>query len=123
MRNKLFASAQGGIRLSWLIAVLLSFSTMIGVTNMLVAQEKDTMQDTRCKIQDNQTSDIVDRASQCDSKSEIQNLSQTTIGDPQLDKAAFAQKTKKLQIPFIANNGQVATIPHIFKTTQTFKIS
>ena len=56
MRNKLFASAQGGISLSWLIAVLLSFSTMIGVTNMLVAQEKDTMQDTRCKILDNRTS-------------------------------------------------------------------
>ncbi len=27
--------------------------------------------------------------------------------NPQGDKAAFAQKTKKLQIPFIANNGQV----------------
>src|SRR3989339_541828 len=26
---------------------------------------------------------------------------------PQLDKAAFAQKTQKLQMPFIANNGQV----------------
>ncbi len=37
----------------------------------------------------------------------IQNLSSASIGDPQLDKAAFAQKTKKLQIPFIANNGQV----------------
>ncbi len=27
--------------------------------------------------------------------------------NPHVDKAAFAQKTKKLQIPFIANNGQV----------------
>src|SRR3990167_6970863 len=108
MRNKLFAAAKGVISLSWLIAVLLSFSTVIGVTNMLVAHEKDTMQDTRCNIQDNRTSGIVDRASQCDSKSEIQNLSRTTTGDPQLDKAAFAQKTKKFQIPFIANNGQVA---------------
>src|SRR3990167_66372 len=26
---------------------------------------------------------------------------------PQLDKAVFAQKTRKLQMPFIANNGQV----------------
>ncbi len=26
---------------------------------------------------------------------------------PQLDKAAFAQKTQKLQMPFIANKGQV----------------
>ena len=47
----------------------------------------------------------------------IQNLSPTSIGDPKLvpdldwgsklDKAAFAQKTQKLQMPFIANNGQV----------------
>ena len=56
MRNKLFAAAKGVISLSWLIAVLLSFSTVIGVTNMLVAHEKDTMQDTRCKILDNRTS-------------------------------------------------------------------
>src|SRR3990172_2237440 len=27
--------------------------------------------------------------------------------NPQVDKAAFAQKTRKLQMPFIANNGQV----------------
>ena len=40
-------------------------------------------------------------------KSAIQNLSSTTIGGQQLDKAEFARKTKKLQIPFIANNGQV----------------
>jgi len=48
-------------------------------------------------------------------KSAIQNLSSTQtcprlregIGEPQLDKAEFARKTKKLQIPFIANNGQV----------------
>ena len=40
-------------------------------------------------------------------KSEPKNLSQTTIGDPPLDKAAFIQKTQKLRIPFIANNGQV----------------
>ena len=40
-------------------------------------------------------------------QSAIQNLSPTTIGEPQLDKAAFARKTKKLQMPFIANNGQV----------------
>src|SRR3990172_12898349 len=109
MRNKLFASAQGGISLSWLIAVLLSFSTMIGVTNMLVAQEKDTMQDTRCNIQDNRTSGIVDRASQCDSKSEIQNLSRTTTGDPQLDKAAFAQKKKKNHKHFINQKNKTKT--------------
>jgi len=40
-------------------------------------------------------------------QSTIQNLSSTSTGDPKLDSAAFAQKTKKLQIPFIANNGQV----------------
>ena len=40
-------------------------------------------------------------------QSTIHNLSSTSFGDPQLDKAEFAQKTKKLQIPFIANNGQV----------------
>src|SRR3989304_10627504 len=40
-------------------------------------------------------------------QSAIQNLSSTSTGEPQLDKAEFAQKTKKLQIPFIANNGQV----------------
>ena len=38
---------------------------------------------------------------------EVQNLSSTSTGDPKLDSAAFAQKTKKLQIPFIANNGQM----------------
>jgi len=40
-------------------------------------------------------------------QSTIQNLSSTSFVDPKLDKAEFAQKTKKLQIPFIANNGQV----------------
>ena len=40
-------------------------------------------------------------------QSTIQNLPSTSTGDPKLDSAAFAQKTKKLQIPFIANNGQV----------------
>ncbi len=40
-------------------------------------------------------------------QSTIQNLSSTSTGDPKLDSAAFAQKTKKLQIPFLANNGQV----------------
>lgn len=35
------------------------------------------------------------------------NLSPTTTYDPQFDKAEFARKTKKLQIPFVANNGQV----------------
>src|SRR3989304_4544454 len=40
-------------------------------------------------------------------QSAIQNLSSTSTGEPQLDKAEFAQKTRKLQIPFIANNGQV----------------
>lgn len=40
-------------------------------------------------------------------QSTIQNLSSTEIVDPKLDSAAFAQKTKKLQIPFLANNGQV----------------
>ncbi len=40
-------------------------------------------------------------------QSTIQNLSSTSTGDPKLDSAEFAQKTKKLQIPFIANNGQV----------------
>ncbi len=40
-------------------------------------------------------------------QSAIQNLSSTSTGDPKLDTTSFAQKTKKLQIPFIANNGQV----------------
>ncbi len=40
-------------------------------------------------------------------QSAIRNLSSTSFGEPKLDKAAFAQKTKKLQIPFIVNNGQV----------------
>ncbi|MBI5796921.1 MAG: hypothetical protein HZA47_11525 [Planctomycetes bacterium] len=40
-------------------------------------------------------------------QSTIQNLSSTSTGNPKLDSTAFAQKTKKLQIPFIANNGQV----------------
>ena len=40
-------------------------------------------------------------------QSTIQNLSSTSTGDPKLDSAEFARKTKKLQIPFIANNGQV----------------
>jgi len=51
----------------------------------LTAEVNRVMHDTGCKIHDN-------RALQ---------------GDPQLDKAEFARKTKKLQIPFIANNGQV----------------
>ena len=41
------------------------------------------------------------------SETQQSNLSPTSIGDPKLDKAAFAQKTRKLQMPFIANNGQV----------------
>ena len=40
-------------------------------------------------------------------QSAIQNVSPATTDDSQLDKAEFARKTKKLQIPFIANNGQV----------------
>ena len=40
-------------------------------------------------------------------QSTIQNLPSTSTGDPKLDSAAFAQKTKKLQMPFVANNGQV----------------
>jgi len=35
-----------------------------------------------------------------------QNMSPTSIGDSQLKKSEIIQKTKKLQIPFIANNGQ-----------------
>ncbi len=50
------------------------------------------IQDTGFRIPDN-------RASQGDPQSAIIN--------PQLEKAEFAQKTKKLQIPFIANNGQI----------------
>ena len=43
------------------------------------------------------------------SETQQSNLSPTSIGDPklELDKASFAQKTRKLQMPFIANNGQV----------------
>jgi len=40
----------------FLYIAVLSLFTVTGVTNMLVAQEKDTMQDTRCKILDNRTS-------------------------------------------------------------------
>ena len=36
----------------------------------------------------------------------LSNLSQTTIGDPQFKKAEVIQRTKKLQMPFIANEGQ-----------------
>jgi len=38
-------------------------------------------------------------------QSAIQNLSLTSTGDPQ-SKAEVVQKTAKLQMPFIANNGQ-----------------
>ena len=65
-----------------------------------------------------QKSELNPKSTNSDSKnlkSEIENLSSTQtcprlregIGEPQLDKAEFARKTKKLQIPFIANNGQV----------------
>src|SRR3990167_684922 len=37
----------------------------------------------------------------------IQNMSPTSIGDQQLKKAEVIQKTAKLQMPFIANNGQM----------------
>ncbi|MBM2835626.1 MAG: hypothetical protein HW406_2787, partial [Candidatus Brocadiaceae bacterium] len=37
-----------------------------------------------------------------DPKSAIQNLSSTSIGEPKFEKADVLQKTKKLQIPFIA---------------------
>src|SRR3990167_8799181 len=40
-------------------------------------------------------------------QSTIQNLSPTSIGDQQLEKAEVIQKTAKLQMPFIANNGQM----------------
>ncbi len=66
----------------------------------LPAEVNLVMHDTGFRIQDN-------RASQGDPQSAIQNLSSTEIVEPKLDKAAFAQKTKKLQIPFTANNGQV----------------
>src|SRR3990172_1836989 len=51
-------------------------------------------------------------AGQCETqqsnpKSEIQNLSLTSIGDTALEEEEFTQKTRKLQMPFIANNGQV----------------
>src|SRR4030067_2950566 len=39
-------------------------------------------------------------------KSVIQNLSPASIGDKQLRKAEVIQRTKKLQMPFIANEGQ-----------------
>jgi len=35
-----------------------------------------------------------------------ENMSPTSIGDQQLEKAEVIQKTKKLQMPFIANEGQ-----------------
>src|SRR3972149_4667723 len=51
-------------------------------------------------------------AGQCETqqsnpKSEIQNLSLTSTGDTALEEEEFTQKTRKLQMPFIANNGQV----------------
>ena len=39
-------------------------------------------------------------------KSAIQNLSPTSIGDQKLSKAEVVQRTRKLQMPFIANEGQ-----------------
>ena len=39
-------------------------------------------------------------------KSVIQNLSPTSIGDKQLRRSEVVQRTKKLQMPFIANEGQ-----------------
>ena len=39
-------------------------------------------------------------------QSTIQNLSSTSIGKPKFEKSELIQKTKKLQIPFVANEGQ-----------------
>jgi len=39
-------------------------------------------------------------------QSAIQNLSSTSIGEPKFEKSELIQKTKKIQMPFIANNGQ-----------------
>ncbi len=35
-----------------------------------------------------------------------ENMSSTSVGEPKFEKSEVIQKTKKLQIPFIANNGQ-----------------
>ena len=83
MRNKLFATAKGVISLSWFIAALFLF--------VAVADNGTLSASTTPQISAGlQTSPLAKGES-----------------NPQLDKATFAQKTKKLQIPFIANNGQV----------------
>src|SRR3989337_678882 len=72
----------------------------------------------KCKPQKNASSMQSDGVGWVErSETQQSNLSPTSIGDPKLvpnldwgsklDKAELAQKTQKLQMPFIANNGQV----------------
>ncbi|MCR4322455.1 MAG: hypothetical protein NUV74_19260 [Candidatus Brocadiaceae bacterium] len=66
----------------------------------LPAEVNRVMHDTVCsKIHDN-------RALQGDPQSAIQNLSPTSSGDPKFEKAEVVRRTKRLQMPFIANEGQ-----------------
>lgn len=94
---------RNGILLTLLALLFMTLS----LSQNLPGETNRVMHDTGCKIQDNRELCIEDRASEVFPHSEIQNLSSTEIGDTKLDKASFALKTRKLHMPFIANNGQM----------------
>jgi hypothetical protein len=51
---------------------------------------------------------VTGKSAGCVERSETQQSNpQSEVQNPQLDKAVFAQKTMKLHMPFIANNGQM----------------
>ncbi len=77
-------------------------------TNLFSAQVNTAMQSLKPTIQQSEISNPPTvKSNLSNPQPAIQNLSSTSTGDPKLDTTSFVQKTKKLQIPFIANKGQV----------------
>ncbi len=73
------------------LGVLLSITFLLLFTPVLTANEPATIKSVSC-VERSETQ-------QSNPQSEVQN--------PQLDMAVFAQKTMKLHMPFIANDGQM----------------
>src|SRR3989338_7110077 len=93
-----------------LLALLAVLFLPVSLSQNLPAETNQVMYDTECKMQDNRESCILNHASQGNPQLEKPcsiSIPHSEIQNPKLDKAEFVQKTMKLQMPFIANNGQM----------------
>src|SRR3990172_2985659 len=93
-----------------LLTLLAVLFLPVSLSQNLPAETNQVMYDTECKMQDNRESCILNHASQGNPQLEKPcsiSIPHSEIQNPKLDKAEFVQKTMKLQMPFIANNGQM----------------